>query len=275
MKNSFREKLYTIIFESDTKAGRNFDLALIATIILSVVLVILESVNSYRVRYGEIFYLMEWILTIIFLAEYILRIYAVNKPSKYIYSFFGLIDLFSILSTVSGLFIPGAQSLLIIRSLRLLRIFRILKLVRYFNEGMIIVEALKASRVKISVFLFTVMIIVLVTGTAMYLIEGPKAGFVNIPISMYWAIVTLTTVGYGDIAPLTNLGRILASMLMIVGYAIIAVPTGIVTSEMTKRSTDIDSKVSCPGCKSRDHIKDSKFCRFCGTELISSQGRSI
>lgn len=266
-RSALQEKIHTIIFEADTKAGRIFDLLLIGTIIFSVILVVLESVPEIKVRYGTFFYRTEWLLTFIFLTEYFLRIYCVQKPLKYIFSFLGLIDFFSSFSTVLGLFIPGAQSFLVIRSLRLLRIFRILKLTRYFSEGMIIMDALRSSRVKISVFLFTVMIIILLAGTTMYIIEGPEAGFTNIPVSMYWAVVTLTTVGYGDIAPLTNLGRILASGLMIVGYAIIAVPTGIVTSELSKSSYRRISNQACPGCGSQDHELGAAFCKKCGTKL--------
>jgi voltage-gated potassium channel len=188
--------------------------------VVSVILVILESVPQYRLIYGETFYVIEWCLTAIFVLEYFLRVWVVQRPIRYIISFLGLVDFFSSFSTVLSLFIPGAQSLLVIRALRLLRIFRILKLSRYFSEGVILIDALKASRIKISVFLFAIVIIILISGTTMYLIEGPEAGFTSIPVSMYWAIVTVTTVGYGDIAPLTSLGRILASALMIVGYAI-------------------------------------------------------
>lgn len=265
--SGLKKKIHTIIFESDTVAGRTFDLTLIATIIFSVILVILESVPAYKASYGRFFYITEWILTVTFLTEYFLRIYCVQKPLRYIFSFLGLIDFLSSFSTVLSLIVPGAQSFLVIRSLRLLRIFRILKLTRYFSEGVIIVNALKSSRVKISVFLFSVMILVLLIGTMMYLIEGPEAGFTNIPISMYWAIVTLTTVGYGDIAPVTSIGRILASMLMIVGYAIIAVPTGIVTSELTKPNYIKISNQACPGCGLQGHEPDANYCKSCGTKL--------
>lgn len=262
-----KEKLFTIIFKADTPAGRNFDLALIGLILISVVLVILESVTEYRVLYGDFFYYSEWVLTVLFLIEYSLRVYCVRKPSAYIFSFFGVIDFISSFSTVLGLIVPGAQSFLVLRSLRLLRIFRILKLARYFSEGMILLEALRASRIKISVFLFSVLIIVLVTGTSMYLIEGPPAGFTNIPISMYWAIVTLTTVGYGDIAPVTNIGRILASALMIIGYAIIAVPTGIVTSELTKSKKTGSMDRHCGVCGTTDHPESASFCYSCGQKM--------
>lgn len=267
MQEDLKKKIHTVIFESDTRAGRNFDLALIGLIIFSVILVILESVPGNREVYGNMFNLIEWILTFLFMFEYCLRVWVVNHPFRYMTSFLGLVDFFSSFSTILGLFIPGAQSLLVIRALRLLRIFRILKLTRYFSEGVVLVEALKASRIKISVFLFSIIIIILIAGTSMYLIEGPEAGFTSIPISMYWAIVTLTTVGYGDIAPLTNLGRILASILMIMGYAIIAVPTGIVTSELTKNKVLKISNQACPGCGREGHSADAEFCKFCGTKL--------
>lgn len=275
MSNKLKRKLYRVIFESDTPAGRNFDLALIFIIFLSVILIILESVPLYRIQYRELFYYSEWCLTFLFITEYFLRIYSVDKPSKYIFSFFGVIDFLSSFSTVASLFVPGAQSFLIIRSLRLLRIFRVLKLARYFNEGIIILEALRASRVKISVFLFSVLIIILLAGTTMYLVEGPESGFTNIPVSMYWAIVTLTTVGYGDIAPATNLGRIIASLLMIVGYAIIAVPTGIVTSELTKTKLLPVSPKRCPGCGAKGHKMEASFCSNCGHELGAPSNRPV
>lgn len=265
---SLKEKLYSIIFESDTRAGRNFDLVLIFVIIFSIILVILESVPRYKMMYGEFFYYTEWFLTALFITEYFLRIYSARLPVKYIFSFLGIIDFFSSFATVISLFIPGAQSLLVVRALRLLRIFRILKLTRYFSEGMILLNALRASRVKISVFLFTVMILILVTGTTMYLIEGPDSGFTSIPVSMYWAVVTVTTVGYGDIAPTTNAGRVLASFLMIVGYAIIAVPTGIVTTELAKPKNMEISNETCPGCGTQGHTPDAVFCKYCGTKLV-------
>ena len=264
---TFKEKLHTIIFESETPAGRAFDLILIFTIIISVAVVILESVPSIHAEHGSLLYSLEWFFTLIFLAEYFLRLYAVKKPLNYTFSFFGFIDLASCLPTLLSIIIPGAQSLLAIRALRLLRIFRILKLGWYFNEGLVILNALKAARAKIFVFLFSIFLIIIVAGTMMYLIEGPESGFTSIPISMYWAVVTLTTVGYGDIAPLTSFGRFVASMLMIVGYAIIAVPTGIITSELAKGSSHLLYNEACPGCGSQGHETDALYCRKCGTHL--------
>jgi voltage-gated potassium channel len=262
-----KHKLYTIIFEAETPAGRNFDLALILIILFSVGLVILESIPAYQLQYGATLYYLEWVMTGIFLTEYFLRIYCVRRPLDYIFSFFGIIDFFSSFATIISIFVPGAQSFLIVRSLRLLRIFRILKLARYFSESMIIINALRASRIKISVFLFAVLILVLLAGTTMYIVEGPAAGYTNIPVSMYWAVVTLTTVGYGDISPQTDLGRLIASCLMIVGYAIIAVPTGIVTSEFTRRQFFPLSTKSCQACNAEDHLDDAIFCRRCGQHL--------
>jgi len=264
---SLREKLHTIIFESETPAGRAFDLTLIGAIFLSVIAVILESEPALQSQYGKELYFLEWFFTILFLAEYFLRIYAVKKPIHYIFSFFGLIDLASCLPTLISLFIPGAQSLLVIRSLRLLRIFRVLKLGSYFSEGLIIINALKAARAKIFVFFFTIVLIVIVAGATMHLIEGPESGFVSISSGMYWAVVTLTTVGYGDIAPASTLGRFVASALMILGYAIIAVPTGIITSELSRKDNRKLYNEACPGCGAQGHEPDAIFCHRCATRL--------
>ncbi len=261
-----KKKIHSIIFEADTPAGRAFDLVLIGLIVSSVAVVILESVLNLSQQHGQFFYIAEWTFTILFLVEYLLRLYSVKKPWTYAKSFFGIIDLAACLPTLLSFFIPGTQSLIVIRALRLIRVFRILKLGWYFNEGMLIVEALKAAKAKITVFLFFILLIVVIAGTAMYLIEGPEAGFVSIPVSMYWAVVTLTTVGYGDIAPVTFLGRLLASLLMITGYAIIAVPTGIVTSELTRRQLSVSNK-ACSGCGAQGHYPDAVYCRYCGVEL--------
>ncbi len=266
-RNSFRFKLRNIIFESDTFEGKAFDVTLVIVIFTSVVAVLLESISSVKAEYGAELYAFEWFITIIFIVEYGLRVYCIAKPFKYIGSLFGVIDLLACLPTLLSLFIPGAQSLLIVRSFRLLRVFRIFKLGWYFNEGVVIVEALKAGQAKITVFLFAVLIVITVSGSAMYLIEGPKSGFVSIPTSMYWAVVTLTTVGYGDIAPKTNLGQFLASAIMILGYAIIAVPTGIVSSELTKHHRKTATNVACLGCGAEGHDRDSKYCKFCGYEI--------
>ena len=264
-----RARLHEIIFESETPAGRNFDIALILVILLSVATVMLESIPSIQNLWGTQLYFLEWFFTVVFLIEYGLRLYSVKKPLSYALSFYGIIDLISCLPTILGLIFPGAQSLLVIRAFRLLRVFRIFKLGNYFNEGQVIVSALKASRAKITVFMFSVLIIVMSSGTLMYLIEGPENGYVSIPTSIYWAIVTLTTVGYGDIAPKTALGQLFSSCLMILGYAILAVPTGIVTAEMTRHSLNPKglNNIACPACSAEGHDRDAKHCKFCGEKL--------
>ncbi len=263
---NFKTKLYDIIFEADTPPGKNFDIGLMVVILISIFLVMLESVSSINIAYGHSLHVAEWIITAIFTVEFILRIWVVKKPLKYIFSFYGVIDLLSILPTYLGLFMPGGQSLMVIRALRLLRVFRIFKISRYTKEGQSIAKALKASRPKISVFLFAVLMIVLIIGTIMYLVEGEANGFTSIPRSIYWAIVTITTVGYGDIAPHTGLGQLIASFAMILGYAIIAVPTGIVSAEFSKRNKNITTQV-CPDCINEGHDTDATFCKFCGCRL--------
>lgn len=263
---SLRQKLYEIIFEADTPAGKLFDVLLLFVIILSVILVLLESVYSIRSEYKNLLITLEWIITAIFTIEYILRLLVVKKPLKYIFSFYGIIDLLSVIPTYLSIFIAGSQSLIVIRILRLLRVFRILKLTRYSRAGRFIVLALWDSRAKISVFLFFVMIIVIITGTLIYLIEGEANGFKNIPVSIYWAIVTLTTVGYGDISPQTPLGQFLASLLMIMGYAIIAVPTGIITARIIQPETHVNTQV-CPNCMHDKHEDDAVFCKKCGAKI--------
>jgi voltage-gated potassium channel len=261
-----RKKLYDIIFEDDTRAGKNFDVALLIVIVISVLLVLLESIPAIRKDYHENLVLLEWIITVIFTIEYIVRIIIVRRPWKYITSFYGIIDFLSVIPTYLGLLIVGYQSLLVIRVLRLLRVFRIFKLTRYSTAGSTLARALWASRAKISVFLFSVMLLVTVVGTLMYLIEGEASGYTSIPISIYWGIVTLTTVGYGDISPVTPLGQFLASIVMITGYAIIAVPTGIVTAEMMNLSNKQNNQI-CPGCLLEEHEDDAVFCKKCGSEL--------
>lgn len=264
----FRLRLYEIIFEADTPLGKTFDVLLFFLIIFSVLLIILESVASFRGELGPYFYYAEWCFTIIFTLEYFARIYCVRAKKKFIFSFLGMVDLLSVLPSYLALFWGGAQSLMVIRSIRLLRIFRILKLSRFVGEGQFLVEALKASRHKIIVFLFTVMTTVIIMGTIMYLIEGPENGFTSIPRSIYWSIVTMTTVGYGDIAPRTDLGQMFASLLMIMGYGVIAVPTGIVSSEMIgmKTKEKITTQM-CPNCFRYGHDFDAVFCKYCSEKL--------
>ena len=262
-----RGKLYEIIFEADTKGGKAFDVILLFVILVSIVLVMLESVPFIRSEYGHELRIMEWTITLIFSIEYILRILIVRKPVRYIFSFYGIIDFLAVIPTYVSLFIVGSHSLLVIRVLRLLRVFRILKLTRYTNAGKTLGRAMWASREKISVFIFFVITLVIIIGTIMYLVEGETNGFTSIPQSIYWAIVTLTTVGYGDISPQTPLGQFLASLVMIIGYAIIAVPTGIVTAEIISTSSKTDNTQVCPNCLYDKHDNDAIFCKKCGVKL--------
>lgn len=259
-------KLHEVIFEADTRTGKWFDIMLLWAILLSVAAVMLESVESINQAYGEELRIIEWSFTFLFTIEYIARILTVGKPLKYIFSFYGVIDLISIIPTYLGLFVSGSHTLSVIRSIRLLRVFRILKLVQFISEANVLLKALKASRAKIVVFLFAVLSLTFILGTIMYLIESPEAGFTSIPRSIYWAIVTLTTVGYGDIAPQTVLGQTLASLIMIIGYAIIAVPTGIVGAEIAKTNTATNTQ-SCPQCSLEGHEDDAKHCKHCGSRL--------
>ncbi len=263
----WRDQLHEIIFEADTPAGKLFDVVLIWSIIISVVVVLLDSIGAVRTRYGDWLYIIEWFFTILFTLEYILRLLSVRQPLRYATSFFGLVDLLAILPTYLSLFIPGSQYLLTIRILRLLRIFRVFKLAAYLSEAQLITAALRASRHKISVFLFTVLVIVVIIGSLMYVIEGEENGFSSIPTGIYWAIVTLTTVGYGDISPQTPLGKAVASLVMIIGYAIIAVPTGIVTAELAYTAKSRVSTQSCPTCGMEGHDHDAKHCKYCGAAL--------
>lgn len=261
----WRRKLYAIIFESDTPAGKTFDILLLVAIVLSILVVSLESVTSIRLRYGWLLVALEWVFTILFTVEYILRLLCTRYPLAYARSFFGVVDLLSVLPTYIGLFITGTHYLLVVRILRLLRVFRVLKLGQYMSEAAILRQAISASQKKISVFLLAVVTIVVIVGALMYLVEGPAGGFDDIPTSMYWAIVTLTTVGYGDISPVTPMGKFLASVLMLVGYGIIAVPTGIVTSELSRAAQP--SSVVCPVCERTGHASDARYCKYCGAEL--------
>ncbi len=263
----WRTRAYHVIFGTETRAGRRFDLLLLTIILASVVVVMLESVTEIRARYGSILRALEWLFTGLFLIEYILRILSVRRPLGYVFSFFGLIDLLAILPTFIAIIMPASSSLLVIRILRLIRVFRILKMVAFLREAQVLVGALRASRRKITVFLTTILSLVVVLGTVMYLIEGGQSGFTSIPRSIYWAIVTLTTVGYGDIAPTTAAGQALAAFIMILGYSIIAVPTGIVTSAMVKSERELSSKTECSNCGTRLPVVDARFCHHCGTEL--------
>jgi len=265
--HSFRRSAREVIFGTDTPAGKGFDVALMILIIASVLAVILESVSWIQLQYGPWLRTFEWAVTIAFTVEYLLRLSCVDKPWRYARSFFGVVDLLAILPTYLSVLIPGAQSLLVIRGLRLLRVFRVLKLVHFVGEASQLRVALQASLRKIIVFLGAVLTIVVIVGSMMYLIEGAEHGFVNIPVSIYWAIVTMTTVGYGDIAPETPLGKVLASVIMILGYGIIAVPTGIVSVELAGVSKKSPDSRACPGCGAHDHDADAKHCKHCGDEL--------
>lgn len=263
----WQEKLHEVIFEADTPTGKVFDVALLISIGLSVLAVMLESVESIALRYGHVLRTLEWIFTILFTIEYLLRIISVKRPLGYIFSFLGIVDLLAILPTYLSLLFVGTQALIIFRAIRLLRIFRVFKLARYLKEGKIISLALKASRFKITVFLTGVLSVVLIMGTLMYLIEGAENGFTSIPRSVYWAIVTLTTVGYGDIAPQTLPGQMVAALIMIMGYAIIAVPTGIVTSELSKVVEKEAGTQVCPECSREGHDVDANYCKYCGANM--------
>lgn len=265
--STLRSRLHEIIFEADTRAGRTFDLVLLVLIVLSVVAVALESVSAIRAEYGPWLRGFEWFITVLFTLEYLLRLYSVGRPARYALSFFGVVDLLAILPTYISVVVPGAQSLLAIRALRLLRIFRILKLAHYVGEARELAAALRAGARKIVVFLGAVLTIVIVVGALMYLIEGEANGFTSIPESIYWAIVTLTTVGYGDIAPQTPLGKLLASAIMILGYGILAVPTGIVTVELASVSRRTLTTQTCPECASEGHDSDARYCKYCGAKL--------
>ena len=264
-----RARLHEIIFEADTRAGRLFDLALIWLILVSVATVILESVRQVRAQYGPLLYTLEWVFTLLFTLEYLLRLVSVRRPLRYATSFFGVVDLLAIIPTYLSIIVPGSQYLLVIRILRLLRVFRLLKLTEYVTEAETLRRALRASSRKISVFLSAVMLLVVIIGALMYVVEGEEHGFTSIPTSIYWAIVTLTTVGYGDLSPRTPLGQILASIVMIIGYGIIAVPTGIVSVELAHAVRDQQqiSKRTCPECSAEGHDPDALCCKYCGATL--------
>lgn len=265
--NCLKKKLYDIIFEAETPQGKAFDVSLIICILLSIIVIMLESVETIKAQIGSWLYILEWIFTGIFSLEYVLRVWVVKQKRKYILSFYGLIDLISVLPMYLSLILSGTHALLVIRSFRLIRVFRVLKLARFVGEGQVLVTALKASRHKITVFLLTVLTSVILAGTLMYMIEGKENGFSSIPVSIYWAIVTLTTVGYGDISPNTPLGQAVASAIMIMGYGIIAIPTGIVTAEMAfQKRKEITTEV-CPHCLSEGHDKDAMHCKYCGGKL--------
>jgi voltage-gated potassium channel len=265
--SGWRHRLHTIIFEADTPAGKMFDLFVLASIVLSVLVVLLDSVSAINQRLGPQFVVIEWGFTILFTIEYLLRLISVRRPLAYARSFFGVVDLLAILPTYISLFIPGTQYLLVVRVLRLLRIFRVLKLSAYLHESRTLARALLGARRKISVFLLTVITVVIIVGAMIYVIEGPAYGFTSIPTGIYWAVVTMTTVGYGDISPQTPAGKILAVVLMLLGYGIIAVPTGIVTLELSRAEMSAVSTQACPTCGLEGHDPDARFCKRCGSSM--------
>lgn len=268
----WRKNLYRIIFYTDTFWGKTFDIVLLIVIILSIIAVMLESVIEISAKYGDQLRIIEWLFTLLFMLEYLLRIITSPKPMKYIFSFLGIIDFLAMMPTFLGIFFKGSQALIVIRSIRLIRIFRIFKLARYLNEASMIVSAMKHSTPKITVFLVGVLSLTIILGTLMYLFEGSQqGGFTSIPKSVYWAIVTLTTVGYGDITPQTFMGQIISSLIMILGYGIIAVPTGIVSGEFIQvsRLKKESVKIECPVCGIKDHDPHANYCRICGSELKS------
>lgn len=262
-----RARLHEVVFEADTAAGRAFDIVVLTLILLSVGAVMLESVASIRAAWGRALYIAEWGFTLLFTVEYVLRLACVRQPLRYAVSFYGIVDLLAIVPTYLSILVPGSHSLLVVRSLRLLRIFRVFKLGQFVGEAAVLRTALRASARKIIVFLGTVLTLVLITGTLMYLVEGPENGFTSIPLAVYWAIVTMTTVGYGDIAPHTVPGQIIASLVMILGYGIIAVPTGIVTVELGGLGRARVSTQACPDCGAEGHAPEARFCNRCGAGL--------
>ena len=264
-RSSLKEKIHEVIFEADTTSGKYFDIALLVSIVISVLTVSLESVESIDKVYHSQLVMLEWFFTILFTIEYILRLYSTEHSVKYSTSFFGIVDLLAILPTYISIFIPGAQSLLVIRALRLLRVFRVFKLSRYLGEANVLSEAVIQSKTRIVVFLSTITVLSFVTGAGMYLVEGPAHGFTSIPQSVYWAITTLTSTGYGDTVPITPIGKMLAIFIMIMGYSLIIVPTGIISTELMKLG-DISTQ-ACKNCSKEGHDYNAKFCKHCGFKL--------
>jgi len=267
--SAIKTKIFTIIFHSDTRAGKWFDIVLILSILTSVLVVMLDSVDSLSMEYDHLFHILEWFFTSLFTLEYILRLYCTPLPIRYAASFFGVVDLISILPSYLALFIPGGQYLLIVRSLRILRIFRILKLTQYVGEANLLLKSMASARYKVMVFLFFMLTVVSIFGSFMYLVEGPEHGFTSIPVSVYWAIVTVTTVGYGDIAPQTPLGQGIASLMVIIGYSIIAIPTGIFTAELSKqiKKDFLSTGPECQACGHGNREIHAVYCSECGAKL--------
>ena len=266
--SNWRESLHQVIYESNTRAGKVFDISLLVMILASIGIVMMDSVQPWHQRYGSLFNMLEWAFTVLFTIEYLLRIISIKKPLGYIFSFLGVIDLLAIIPSYLSVFFIGAQSLLVLRALRLLRIFRIFKLTRFLSEMEFLRMAMRGSLEKISIFMLIVLSLVVILGSVMYLVEKGQNGFSSIPQSIYWAIVTITTVGYGDITPATHAGKLVASLIMLIGYAIIAVPTGIITTEMTIALRRREHKhEACPGCGREGHDRDASHCKYCGHQL--------
>jgi voltage-gated potassium channel len=264
---TLRHRMHEIIFESDTRAGRLFDATLLWVIVLSVAAVMLESVAGIRARYGRELRVLEWLFTVLFTVEYLVRIMVLKRPAAYVFSFFGLVDLLSFVPTYLSAFLPGVQALSAVRAFRVIRLFRIFKLVSHIRQAKVISTALRLARPKIAVFLLGILAIVVTMGSVIYLVEGEEHGFTSIPLSVYWAIVTVTTVGYGDLVPRTVAGQVIASFAMILGYAIIAVPTGIVSSDLAQASRLLASGQACPACGAEGHDSDAAHCKRCGARL--------
>lgn len=265
-ESGLRERLRKVVFEAETPAGRRFDELLLVVIVLSIIAVMLESVPSIQARFGGWLYLIEWIFTIIFTIEYAIRLWTSRDAWRYARSFYGLVDLLSILPSFIGLLVPGGQALMVVRVLRLLRMFRVLKMARHIRGATILMRALQASRAKITVFFVVLATIALIAGSLMYLIEGEEGGYTSIPVGVYWAVVTITTLGFGDITPETPLGQFLTSILALMGYAILAVPTGIVSAEIYRQEGS-QTTVACPSCGVHGHLPDARFCRRCGAKM--------
>lgn len=266
----WQERLHEIIYESNTRAGKLFDVSLLFLIVASIIVVMIDSMEELHVQYGGILVFLEWTFTVLFTIEFILRLICIQKPWKYVLSFHGIIDLLAIIPSYLSIFFFGAQSLLVLRALRLLRIFRIFKLTHFLSEMEFLGVAIRGSLRKISIFMMIVVMLVIILGSVMYLVERGENGFDSIPESIYWAIVTITTVGYGDITPVTTAGKVLASFIMLIGYGIIAVPTGIVTTEMAMAAKNRGHKFeTCPGCGREDHDDDAIFCKRCGSLLVN------
>ncbi|MDD1783094.1 ion transporter [Enterovibrio sp. ZSDZ35] len=266
-RNAVQEYLYTTIFGTETRDGKAFDIALIIIIIASIVVLMAESIGEMQAKYGFWFFTIEWGFTIFFTIEYALRLYCSPAPKAYAKSFYGIVDLLAILPTYLAMLFPGTNYLMAIRLLRVLRIFRVLKLMRYLQESDVLLSALKMSGRKIFIFFYAVIVLVTIFGSLMFVIEGPEHGFTSIPYSIYWAIVTMTTVGYGDLVPQTDVGKALASITMLMGYSIIAVPTGIITAQMGQQLKTQRQATNCPNCSKAGHENDASFCKYCGSDL--------